>query len=278
MIAKGDDKWMPKDRPRTFPYWKAVYRTAWGNLPKAPFLRQIGGAIVMALLAYFVFQITLKNVGVALLSAAITGVVVFIIEFLSWVFVATPAELHNELQEALVSKELESAALRKEKEERPRLAIELEDEANGWNGGSQNGMCRITVRNTSQHSTANDVGLSLLEIIPEPQRVPRPLPYELGKAGTNCAEKKVQLHAGMGVKFDLFRFYLHSEVKFRDFQIQDVPQTRLEMVPMLALQSQEGETREWQIEVRATGLNLITVPQRFKLVCEARAFPRLFKV
>lgn len=269
---------MPKDRLKTFPYWKTVCRSAWGNLPKAPFLRQIGGAIIGALLGYLVFQITLKNVGLALLSAVITGVVVFIIEFLLWVFVVTPAELHNELQEALVSKESESAALRREKEEEPRLAIQLEDEANGWDGGSQNGMCRILVRNTSQHLTANDVGLSLIGIIPEPQGLPRPLPYELGKAGTNCAEKEVQLHAGMAVKFDLFRFHLHSDVKFRTFQIQDIPQTNLGMVPMLVLQSQEGETKEWQIEVRATGLNLVTVPQRFKLVSEARAFPRLFKV
>jgi hypothetical protein len=50
------------------------------------------------------------------------------------------------------------------------------------------------------------------------------------------------------------------------------------MNPMLVLQSQECETKEWQFEIRATGHDLATVTQIFKLVAEARSVPRLFKV
>ena len=154
-----------------------------------------------------------------------------------------------------------------EEKNKPILAIELEDEKNGWSGdasGHQTWICRVIVRNTSPDSTADDVGLSLVEIDPEPLNPPRPLPYDLGKSGTNCAEKRVQLHAGMTAKFDLFRFSPDAATKFRAFQIQDVPQSNLGMVPMASFQSQE--------------LRLVTVTQIFKLVAGARSVPRLFKV
>jgi hypothetical protein len=234
--------------------------------------------MIGAILAYLCVQITWKDVGWALLSALLVGVIVLFIEFLVRAVICTPPKLHSELQGALDLKESEAAALRKEKEEKPRLVIELENESNGWIG-SQDGICIVIVRNTSQYITASEVGLSLVEIVPDPQNPPRPLPYELGKAGTNCAIKNVQLHPDMPEKFELFRYVLESNVHFRNFRIQDVPQVNQGFgISMLTLQSQEGETKEWQLKVRATGLHLETVTQIFKLVSEARSVPRLFKV
>jgi hypothetical protein len=286
-MGKEHDKRMSEDRRKKPLYWGPVFYRAWCDFSKAPFWRQIGGGVTVAiftgLLTGFCVQVTWKDFRWAIFSgvlAAVVGaIVVLFMEFLVRAFICTPPKLHNELQETLNSKEAEAAKLRKEKEEKPRLAIELEDEKNGWSG-DKNWVCIVVVRNTSQHTTASEVRLSLEEIIGDSiHPPPRPLPYELGKAGTNCAEKKVQLHAEEKVLFELFKFTRQPGIGgWRTFQIQDVPQIDFGTKPMLALQAQGGETREWQFEVRAKGYNLMTVKQRFKLVAEAGSVPRLFKV
>jgi hypothetical protein len=158
-----------------------------------------------------------------LMPLAMLGIVVA--AFLTWRDQKHLTELaETKLQEAVAAHAKEMMVV--EEKNKPILAIELEAGENGWNGNTA-GVCRIIVKNTSQHLSANNVGVSLVKITPNPSSPPRPLPYELGQSGTNCAVKKVQLHAGMPIMFDLFWFHLHSDVHFRTFQIHDVPQTNL---------------------------------------------------
>jgi hypothetical protein len=260
-------------------YWVKSFALACKDTGTASWIRGVGGAVLsfigqMVFLGIIPSEVNIKTVLIAIGS----GACVFIIEFLWRAFVLSPAKLHNEIKNSLDLAEANVEALRKEKDQKARLEIELEDGMHEWNG-SESDTCRVRVRNISQSSTADDVELSLIEITPKPGNPLRPLPYELGKSGTNCVVKKVQLHAGMPATFDLFRFYTFSEVKFRQFQIQDIPQTSGVMnIPMLTLTSQEGETKEWQFELRASGLHLETVTQRFKLVAEARSLPKLSKI
>ena len=115
----------------------------------------------------------------------------------------------------------------------------------------------------------------MLSISPDPtQRLPRPLPYVFGIMGTNCGEKEAQIHAGSAAYFDVFTFRLEHSIRLRTFLFSDVPTSHFGVIVMY-VEAYESETKEWQSELQASGTDLATVTQRFKLVSEFKLPPKL---